>query len=347
MRLRRSAFFIGLVAVAAGISACSGGGSRSTGTTTALPVTRVAAVQLAAHLGVGVPRGWAPVDFGDARVWVPSEWYRRFGPLCIPGHGHSSVGAGSENTIVDCDIPQSDATTQDVEIADRTTQPRSSGEQIVHGYRVFNMKSRYSEWALYDIPTLGVSIATRGSLGPRVLATLGPSALAVALDAADNATPQTWRAITEGDLSLHIPANWTVRITNSTCVSGDAQVYVIHPIGVTGCTSGPGPPPIGPPTGTTMSIYQPAASDPFAASQDEQLVATVHHGSTTVSISWVTSATGPNEVLDLHAHRAGSRSTDSLTLELGRNGTVPGGIIGSIRVLPSNTRAASNTRAGS
>jgi hypothetical protein len=27
-----------------------------------------------------------------------------------------------------------------------------------------------------------------------------------------------------------------------------------------------------------MSISQPAASDPLAASQDEQLVATIHHG---------------------------------------------------------------------
>ena len=309
-------------------------------------MTRIGAAQLAAHLGVGVPRRWAPVDFGDARVWVPSEWYQRFGPLCIPGHGHSSVGAGSENTVVDCDIPQSLATTQDVEIADHTTQPRSTGGQVVHGYRVFNLKSRYSEWALYDIPSLGVSIATRGSLGRRVLATLGPSALAVALDAANKATPQTWRSITEGDLSLRIPANWTVRITSSTCVSGDAEVYVVHPIGVTGCGSGVGPPLIGPPTGTTVWIYQSAANDPFA-SQDEQLVATIHHGSTTVSVSWVTSATGPNEVLDLQAHRAGSRNTDSLILDLGRNGTVPGGIIGSIRVLPSNTPAAPSTRGGS
>jgi hypothetical protein len=247
---------------------------------------------------------------------------------------------------VGCESPQSDATTQDAEIADRTTQPRSAGEQVVHGYRVFNMKSRYSGWALYDIPTLGVSIATRGSLGRRVLATLGPSALAVALDAANKAPPQTWRSITEDHLALRVPPNWTVRITNSMCETG-AEVYVVRPGGLTGCHSGPGGPPIGPPSGTTMWIYQSAANDPFPASQAEQLVATVHHGSTTVSISWVTSATGPSEALDLHAHRAGSRTTESLTLALGRNGTVPGGIIGSIRVLPSNTPVASSTRARS
>ena len=29
--------------------------------------------QLNAHLGVGVPAGWRPVDMGDARVWVPAD----------------------------------------------------------------------------------------------------------------------------------------------------------------------------------------------------------------------------------------------------------------------------------
>jgi hypothetical protein len=116
---------------------------------------------------------------------------------------------------------------------------------------------------------------------------------------------------------------------------------------VTGCTSGPGPPPIGPPAGTTVWIYQLAANDPFATFQGEQRVATIHHGSTTVSMTWITSGAGPREVLDLRAYRAGTPIAEALTLDLGRNGTIPGEIIGSIRVLPSNTPAASSTRRGS
>src|SRR5437660_815741 len=35
------------------------------------PIAAMPDAQLRAHLGDGVPAGWQPVDFGDARVFVP------------------------------------------------------------------------------------------------------------------------------------------------------------------------------------------------------------------------------------------------------------------------------------
>ena len=43
-------------------------------TTTTHAAAGLTAEQLNAHLGVGVPKGWVPVDEGDARVFVPSKW---------------------------------------------------------------------------------------------------------------------------------------------------------------------------------------------------------------------------------------------------------------------------------
>jgi len=54
----------------------------------------------------------------------------------------------------------------------------------------------------------------------------------------------------------------------------------------------------------------------------------LHHGTTAIAV--YIHATDPN-ALDLFVHRAGSNVTHVLTLGLGRDGRVAGGVLASIR----------------
>jgi hypothetical protein len=162
--------------------------------------------QLAAHLGVGVPSGWSPIDFGNARLWAPP------GTTLLP----DGVGCGSQFQGAKIVF----APNAGCEGHPWLTMTPYTGEALpahpvhttVHGYALYAGKgSATSSW--YNVPSLGVKISVnnRLALGDRIIETLAPSSASVMLRA-DAAVPTTgWRAVNYRGVSFLAPPSWSVR----------------------------------------------------------------------------------------------------------------------------------------
>ncbi|MGO9876018.1 MAG: hypothetical protein ACLPVY_19750 [Acidimicrobiia bacterium] len=298
-------------------------------TTTLLAAVGVTAEQLNAHLGIGVPTGWEPVDQGEARVWVPSDWILETQGSCIGGASAGMISTGK--------LPQANCTpasqwpipTQAVGLV--PSSQTSSGRQsfTVDGYGVYQRTTPASRWNYYDVPQLGVQIATRGTLGRRILDTLAPSARTVALDPALETAPASWHAITEDSVALSIPPSWTVDTPTFSCGSpflADSAFLLIKPhIEFAPCAFPPPTPVAALKDGA--SVFLPP-NNPNAPSPTGQPVTTLQHGATTISVY---AEVGDPDALDLFVHRTGSSITHVLTVGLGRDGRIAGGVIALIQ----------------
>ena len=76
-----------VLSVAAGCGHATHASSPTTNNsvTTTVRSARLNSVELNAALGEDVPPGWAPVDRGAARVFVPSDWNLAPRSLCLGG----------------------------------------------------------------------------------------------------------------------------------------------------------------------------------------------------------------------------------------------------------------------
>jgi hypothetical protein len=320
-------------------SGCSSGGNapsvaKTTATnrriTTALfAAVGVTAQQLNAHLGVGVPSGWEPVDQGEARVWVPGDWTLEAQGSCIGGTSAGMISAGK--------LPQANCTpasqwpipTQAVGIIPSSATSNGRHSFIVDGYSVYQATTAAKGWTYDDVPQLGVEIASRGTLGRRILDTLAPSARTVALDPAFETAPPSWHAITEDSVGLSIPPSWTVDTPTNSCGSpflADSAFLLIKPhVDFAPCALAP-PTPVAA-LNDGASVFLPP-NNPNAPSPTGHAIATLQHGSTTVTVY---AEVGDPEALDLFVHRSGSSITHVLTVGLGRDGRIAGGVIALIQ----------------
>ena len=167
-----------------------------------------------------------------------------------------------------------------------------------------------------------------GSLSRRILDTLAPSARTVALDPAYEKIPNGWHAVTENGVSLSIPPSWTIATPNFFCASpvSDSTLLFVKPdIGVAPCPA-PAPTPAAA-LKDGVTLYLPPHNR-YAPSPTGQPIATVQHDKTTIAIY---TETDDQNALDLFVRKTGSKVTHVLTLGLGRDGRVAGGVLASIR----------------
>lgn len=288
----------------------------------------VTAEQLQAHLGVGVASGWAPVDDGDARVFVPSSWALVSGGACIgdpSADGMIGVG-GLPNAR--CDQSQFPIPVQAAALVPASQKPNAPPSLTVHGYDVYNVDSHTSGWAFFDVPQLGIRIATHGSTGSGILETLAPSARMIALDPTYASIPSTWHAVTRDGLSLSIPASWSIVTPNYLCGApvGDSELLLITPkVPYAPCAFVI--PKASDAAHDAVALYL-TTHNTRAPSAAGQPITTLQRGGTTIAVYAETS--DPN-ALDLFVHRSGSKITHVLTLGLGRDGRVAAGVLASIR----------------
>src|SRR5580704_5687586 len=102
--------------------------------------------------------------------------------------------------------------------------PTGQAALTIHGYRIYNDDAspvRHAlAWTFYDVPQLGVSVATYGALGTSILKTLAPSARKVALDPSYETGPNNWRAVSDNGIAASIPPSWRVdTLTTIGCTS--------------------------------------------------------------------------------------------------------------------------------
>jgi hypothetical protein len=203
---------VGVVALIVLVSACRSSHGHSASSTaetssTALPGVTVEQAsmklpplttqQLRAHLGSDLPPGWTPVDYGDARLWVPPTWRIVFGNCDAPAHGFvqtdTSYGQSCSNKTT---VIKLDPLT--------TTNVPGRPSATIHGYRLFATGPN-----TYAVPALHVTLTVKGTDSSRVLSTLAPSSRTVALTYR-RAAPRGWRTVTHAGVSLRVPSKWAL-----------------------------------------------------------------------------------------------------------------------------------------
>jgi len=288
-------------------------------------------VQLNAHLGVGVPSGWVPVDEAAARVFVPNGWVLLSYGSCIGDPvAVGMIGVGSlPNAHCGAGFP---ITTQAAALIPSSRKASGPPSVTIHGYGVYTIASSTPRWAFFDVPKLGVQIAIHGSLGLPILATLAPSARKIGLDPSYETIPSNWHVVTNDGISLSIPPTWTT----STATGFGCESLISDQTGELLLIK----PHIEPPPACPFVLPRAAdaihdaidlyltAHNPYAPRSTGRPLRTLQHGTTTITVC--AEQYDPN-ALDLFVRKSGSKITHVLTLGLGRDGRVARGVLASIR----------------
>jgi len=184
------------------------------------------------------------------------------------------------------------------------------------------------------VPQLNARIATRGALSSRIVQTLAPSARQVALASAYESVTSNWHAAIDDGASLALPPSWIISTaTGFGCRSlisdQTGELLLVKPHIE--------PPPACPylPTRAADAVHDAidlylTSHNPYAPRPTGRPIATLQHGTTTIAV--YAEQYDPN-ALDLFVNRAGSNITHVLTLGLGRDGRVAGGVLASIRAV--------------
>ena len=177
---------------------------------------------------VAGPPGWAPVDYGLLRLYLPPGWAAV--SLCTPTASTSeasgefvNVGGASYQVSTNKFLlrPGADQPTSCV-------LPRSGGWAVVgplaggaptgwrpstvNGTRVWAPVQEAPGHEALAVPSLRMELTAAGT-GREVLATLGLSSLAVLLGAGGTLpVPASWKAVRFDGLQASVPANWPVEV---------------------------------------------------------------------------------------------------------------------------------------
>jgi len=303
------------------------------------------AEQLDAHLGVGVPKGWSPVDAGDARVFVPvsnrgavidqaEKWSFESRTSCVGGNGIGVVISIGILPNAACGERATFLPEQGVALFTSSQSHKTGPSFTVHGYRFYRINSYTPNWTFYDIPQLGTRIATHGTLGNRILDTIAPSSRKVALVTATEPIPNHWHALTKDGVSLSIPPSWLVTRLDDSCGLFDpnSEPLLVPPnlASCPGmCVCGPTGPHASPQLQSGAILYE-TQHNIYAPTQTGHSIATLHHGPTTITIY---DEVNSPPTLDLFVHKTGSNVTHILTLGLDQDGRIGGDILASIRAV--------------
>jgi hypothetical protein len=147
-----------------------------------------------------------PVDYGEARIWVPSDWKVSEGDC--PARGSGVVFVGVDPTGPCRDVAVTIGLSR-IYIAPQGATP----SRTVNGYGLYSVAPASitaDAPQSFAVPALKVTITVpHGRTGDEVLATLAPSARHVALDDTTQ-PPSGWRHLQQNGIELSVPANWRV-----------------------------------------------------------------------------------------------------------------------------------------
>lgn len=344
---RAVAAFVTVVIVGVGaataVVAGSGRSPSSRVATPAAPTTRtpeqrqpLTTDQLDGHDGVGVPRGWKPVDSGGGRIWVPSTW------LVETGHGACVLLGEPTSGAVNIDSTTTTCRTgavfaqpeQSVSFVPSAASPGGSPFRTVHGYAIYLANVATAADRTYTVPALGVRLSFRSSLAQRILGTLGPSSQKVALAFASQPAVPGYRDVSTSGVSFSIPRAWTIatparlpcRWPLSATHSGEV-VRLSPTFSFDSCLQEPPQGDLLPHDGLILYTAEGAFQKQLRRGP---ILATLTHGSTTVQVFAGTESFFL-DTLTLYVRNSPSSTTHVLVLGLGRDGRIAGGVLASIR----------------
>jgi len=229
-----------------------------------------------------------------------------------------------------CDPSQFRIPAQAAALVPSSQKPNGPPARNIHGYHVYRVDAHTAGWVFFDVPQLGVRVATHGSTGSRVLDTLAPSARKIALDPTYETVPSNWHTVTKDGLSLSIPASWSIATPTYLCGApvGESELLLITP-NVPYAPCAYVIPKAADAAHEAVALYL-TPHNTRAPIANGQPIMTLHHRTDTIAI--YAEPRDPN-ALDLFVHKTGSNITHVLTLGLGRDGRVASGVLASIRAL--------------
>jgi hypothetical protein len=163
-----------------------------------------------------------PVDYGDARIWVPSDWNVNEGDC--PAHERGVVFVGVDPTGPCRDVGVT------IGLSPIYTAPRGARpSRTVNGYGLYYVAPASvtaDAPQSFAVPELRVTITVPHSkTGEQILATLAPSARHVALDDTTQ-PPAEWRHVRQGGIELSVPRTWNVETVSD---RGNVCPFVPNP----------------------------------------------------------------------------------------------------------------------
>lgn len=166
--------------------------------------------QTTAHALEGTA-GWVSVDFGDAQIAVPSDWWLIYNKANCPVGapiGEVVVNAHTTNCPAEHGGPGSYVSLQPAIPIEEAHVPM----QIINRIAVYRLPGTNR----FDVPALKVMIVVEGPLLQRILGTLtwSPRRSVLAQGPAPK-TPASWRRITFAGISAAVPSNWPVTRTET------------------------------------------------------------------------------------------------------------------------------------
>jgi hypothetical protein len=178
-------------------------------TATTLPPTDPATL-----VATVTPKGWVPVDFGDAQVSVPADWLVHYdfeqigdsavGSCALPvSPGVIYVGEWSS-----CSLPNDAGPSAPVVTIEPLTN--SWAHALLRPSRVNGiLVEQVGASGIYLVPSVDVVLTASGRGTAAVLRTLTHSpAAAVLAPGPAPVVPNSWRWMTAGAISVAVPAGW-------------------------------------------------------------------------------------------------------------------------------------------
>ena len=164
--------------------------------------------ELRAHLGLGAPRGWIPVDFGDARLWIPPTWKVVRAGDCPADSRAGWMSLGLSGTEGLCGSGTATLTISTLS----ESVPAGSDRRTINSFAVFHSRTGLHQWSA---PALHVFVLTSDATSERVLNTLAPSARRVATHTAAQPVRAGWQRVTYNGITFAAPESWPTLFTKT------------------------------------------------------------------------------------------------------------------------------------
>ncbi|HEY3902987.1 MAG TPA: hypothetical protein VGM14_03625 [Streptosporangiaceae bacterium] len=150
------------------------------------------------------PRGWVPVDYGKAQVWVPPSW--------LVG-SYACVGSTTQGVVYVGTTPDASCATPPNVLTLAGPKLNGSARIVRINGMTAKVRSAASGSLSVYVPDLGnMQLTARGPLAIRALGTLRPSPLVTALSGSPQAAlPTGFRWHEFGGIKFAAPANWASR----------------------------------------------------------------------------------------------------------------------------------------
>jgi hypothetical protein len=185
--------------------------TRTSDSTTGSKVTSVPEVDPAA-----TPKGWDPVDFGEAQISVPPSWVISLDPCFFLQPAGTAYLRLANSPSYNCP-PKSQDEVDLLPLPVPAPNTRTELAHEIHGLDLYSASPDAPGDTAWLAPSLRVELILKGPLSTRVLDTITLSPRVVALAGPERSpppVPSSWHRVSFGGISVAVPPSWPVETSS-------------------------------------------------------------------------------------------------------------------------------------